>query len=107
LQEVVDRTVVPVCAHEFCFDCLIVWTGESPSLGFPAAGLIAYSLTHRPIPALSPLLTGDRHLPNPQNSLALRLSETLLKSTTHIACSSATSPTTSKPCPSTSATRIA
>ncbi|KAJ7242354.1 hypothetical protein B0H12DRAFT_849431 [Mycena haematopus] len=29
LQEVVDRTVVPVCAHEFCFDCLIVWTEQS------------------------------------------------------------------------------
>ncbi|KAJ7653370.1 hypothetical protein B0H17DRAFT_1163619 [Mycena rosella] len=29
LQEVVDRTVVPVCAHEFCFDCLVVWTGQS------------------------------------------------------------------------------
>ncbi|KAJ7026960.1 hypothetical protein C8F04DRAFT_1295818 [Mycena alexandri] len=29
LQEVVDRTVVPLCAHEFCFDCLIVWTDQS------------------------------------------------------------------------------
>ncbi|KAJ7722640.1 hypothetical protein DFH07DRAFT_759867 [Mycena maculata] len=29
LQDVVDRTVVPICAHEFCFDCLVVWTGQS------------------------------------------------------------------------------
>ncbi|KAJ6632197.1 hypothetical protein B0H10DRAFT_2427009 [Mycena sp. CBHHK59/15] len=29
LQEVVDRTVVPLCAHEFCFDCLITWTSQS------------------------------------------------------------------------------
>ncbi|KAJ7328791.1 hypothetical protein DFH08DRAFT_709297 [Mycena albidolilacea] len=29
LQEVVDLTVVPVCAHEFCFDCLIVWADQS------------------------------------------------------------------------------
>ncbi|KAF7333488.1 E3 ubiquitin-protein ligase Topors [Mycena venus] len=29
LQEIADRTVVPVCAHEFCFDCLIVWTEQS------------------------------------------------------------------------------
>ncbi|KAF7340843.1 E3 ubiquitin-protein ligase Topors [Mycena sanguinolenta] len=29
LQEVVDRTIVPVCAHEFCFDCIIVWTEQS------------------------------------------------------------------------------
>ncbi|KAJ7666685.1 hypothetical protein DFH06DRAFT_250133 [Mycena polygramma] len=29
LQEVADRTVVPICAHEFCFDCLLVWTAQS------------------------------------------------------------------------------
>ncbi|KAJ7226741.1 hypothetical protein GGX14DRAFT_417237, partial [Mycena pura] len=29
LQEIVDRTVIPLCAHEFCFDCLIVWTDQS------------------------------------------------------------------------------
>ncbi|KAJ6510821.1 hypothetical protein C8R45DRAFT_965289 [Mycena sanguinolenta] len=29
LQEVIDRTIVPVCAHEFCFDCIIVWTEQS------------------------------------------------------------------------------
>ncbi|KAK0438514.1 uncharacterized protein EV420DRAFT_1279953 [Desarmillaria tabescens] len=28
LQPLVDRTVVPTCSHEFCFDCLVVWTGE-------------------------------------------------------------------------------
>jgi len=27
LQPVVDRTVIPKCSHEFCFDCLLVWTG--------------------------------------------------------------------------------
>ncbi|KAJ7054921.1 hypothetical protein C8F01DRAFT_1161807 [Mycena amicta] len=29
LQDIVDRTVVPVCSHEFCFDCLLVWTDQS------------------------------------------------------------------------------
>ncbi|KAJ6632192.1 hypothetical protein B0H10DRAFT_7170 [Mycena sp. CBHHK59/15] len=29
LQEVVDRTVVPLCAHKFCFDCLITRTSQS------------------------------------------------------------------------------
>ncbi|KAK7037888.1 E3 ubiquitin-protein ligase Topors [Favolaschia claudopus] len=29
LQGLIDRTVVPICAHEFCFDCLIVWTEQS------------------------------------------------------------------------------
>lgn len=28
LQPVIDRTVLPVCAHEFCFECIIVWTGQ-------------------------------------------------------------------------------
>ncbi|KAF8920342.1 hypothetical protein CPB85DRAFT_1248510 [Mucidula mucida] len=24
-----DRTLVPACAHEFCFDCILEWTGQS------------------------------------------------------------------------------
>ena len=27
LQPIVDRTVVPTCSHEFCFECLMVWSG--------------------------------------------------------------------------------
>ncbi|KAK0488110.1 hypothetical protein EDD18DRAFT_1191327 [Armillaria luteobubalina] len=29
LQALVDRTVIPTCSHEFCFDCLVVWTEQS------------------------------------------------------------------------------
>ena len=29
LQPIIDRTVVPTCSHEFCFECLLVWTGTS------------------------------------------------------------------------------
>ena len=25
-----DRTVIPNCSHEFCFECLVVWTGTIP-----------------------------------------------------------------------------
>lgn len=32
LHSVVDRTVVPKCSHEFCFECLLVWTGKSHPL---------------------------------------------------------------------------
>lgn len=28
LQPLVDRTVIPTCAHEFCFECILVWTGD-------------------------------------------------------------------------------
>lgn len=29
LQSYVDRTVVPTCSHEFCFECVLVWTEQS------------------------------------------------------------------------------
>jgi hypothetical protein len=29
LHSIVDRTVIPKCSHEFCFECLLVWTGMS------------------------------------------------------------------------------
>lgn len=28
LQPKVDRTVLPTCSHEFCFECISVWCGE-------------------------------------------------------------------------------
>ncbi|KAF7794146.1 hypothetical protein EIP86_005277 [Pleurotus ostreatoroseus] len=28
LQPLADRTVIPTCSHEFCFECLLVWTGQ-------------------------------------------------------------------------------
>ena len=33
LQPIIDRTVVPTCSHEFCFECLLVWTGMYHFLG--------------------------------------------------------------------------
>ncbi|KAF5346848.1 hypothetical protein D9756_010626 [Leucocoprinus leucothites] len=29
LQAMEDRTVVPTCSHDFCFDCLMIWTAQS------------------------------------------------------------------------------
>lgn len=29
LQRLTDRTLIPRCSHEFCFECLVIWTGES------------------------------------------------------------------------------
>ncbi|KAF8265872.1 hypothetical protein EI94DRAFT_1587436 [Lactarius quietus] len=29
LQPIVDRTLVPTCSHEFCFECLMMWSGQS------------------------------------------------------------------------------
>ena len=30
LQVFVDRAVIPECAHDFCFECILKWTGEPP-----------------------------------------------------------------------------
>ncbi|KAJ3506792.1 hypothetical protein NMY22_g17134 [Coprinellus aureogranulatus] len=32
LHHVDDRTVIPNCSHDFCFECLLVWTGAWNSL---------------------------------------------------------------------------
>lgn len=32
LQDIVDRTVVPTCYHEFCFECVTMWAGECLSV---------------------------------------------------------------------------
>jgi hypothetical protein len=32
LQSLVDRTVIPTCSHEFCFECISLWAGESPTI---------------------------------------------------------------------------
>ncbi|KAI0247257.1 hypothetical protein BJV78DRAFT_1397670 [Lactifluus subvellereus] len=29
LQPIVDRTLVPTCSHEFCFECLMLWSAQS------------------------------------------------------------------------------
>ncbi|KZT66283.1 hypothetical protein DAEQUDRAFT_675221 [Daedalea quercina L-15889] len=29
LQSFADRTVIPACSHEFCFECLLIWTEQS------------------------------------------------------------------------------
>lgn len=28
LQPLSDRTLLPACSHEFCFDCILMWTGS-------------------------------------------------------------------------------
>lgn len=27
LQPYADRAMIPTCSHEFCFECLLIWTG--------------------------------------------------------------------------------
>ncbi|KAF8198181.1 hypothetical protein K438DRAFT_1717825 [Mycena galopus ATCC 62051] len=76
LQEVVDRTVVPVCSHEFCFDCLLVWTKQSRRCPLCSQGIGPF-LIHRMRSRydyqkhyLNPLPTSPR--PVPPQPLPLR-----------------------------------
>ncbi|KAK0199285.1 hypothetical protein DFS33DRAFT_1369250 [Desarmillaria ectypa] len=80
LQALVDRTVVPTCSHEFCFDCLVVWTEQSRKCPLCAQTIGGY-LIHRirsrydyqkhylaPLskPGLLPLQVVPRHEPEPE-----------------------------------------
>ena len=41
LQRQTDRTLIPRCSHEFCFECLVIWTGE------PASGTSVVSISKK------------------------------------------------------------
>lgn len=30
LQPIADRAVIPACSHEFCFECLMIWSRKNP-----------------------------------------------------------------------------
>ena len=30
LQPIADRAVIPTCSHEFCFECLMIWSRKNP-----------------------------------------------------------------------------
>jgi hypothetical protein len=45
LQPIADRAVIPTCSHEFCFECLMIWSRKN--LRIPPISLlnmILYSL---------------------------------------------------------------
>ncbi|KII84918.1 hypothetical protein PLICRDRAFT_116940 [Plicaturopsis crispa FD-325 SS-3] len=46
LQPLADRTVIPTCSHEFCFECLLVWTEQSRKCPL-CAQLVGEYLIHR------------------------------------------------------------
>ncbi|KZV59857.1 hypothetical protein PENSPDRAFT_594792 [Peniophora sp. CONT] len=46
LQAYVDRTVIPICSHEFCFECLMVWADQSRKCPLCAQSLGDYVIHH-------------------------------------------------------------
>ncbi|KAH0835477.1 hypothetical protein J3R83DRAFT_9142 [Lanmaoa asiatica] len=81
LQSFLDRTIIPVCAHEFCFECILLWSGACRS---PDAHdnddddqAKAQSFFCRTITQMSPLLEIVRQfVPHSSYSLATSLAPT-------------------------------
>lgn len=46
LQPIADRTVVPTCSHEFCFECLLIWTEQSRRCPLCSQGIGDYLIHH-------------------------------------------------------------
>ncbi|KDR66930.1 hypothetical protein GALMADRAFT_232322 [Galerina marginata CBS 339.88] len=42
LHTIVDRTVIPKCSHDFCFECLLVWTEQSRRCPLCSQGIGEY-----------------------------------------------------------------
>jgi hypothetical protein len=47
LQAIVDRALIPECSHEFCFDCLMIWSGKTV-IDFAAYTQSSFSITFKP-----------------------------------------------------------
>lgn len=75
LQPLVDRTVIPTCAHEFCFECILVWTGVVQIVIY-SLGLLAYHM-NRAISQMPPLFSENPRIPDTSHSLQVRLPEAL------------------------------
>jgi len=46
LQHIIDRTVIPICSHEFCFECIRLWSDQSKRCPLCSQALGGY-LIHR------------------------------------------------------------
>ncbi|PCH34905.1 hypothetical protein WOLCODRAFT_78491 [Wolfiporia cocos MD-104 SS10] len=46
LQAIADRTVIPTCSHEFCFECLLIWTEQSRRCPLCSQAIGEYLIHH-------------------------------------------------------------
>jgi hypothetical protein len=46
LQDIVDRALIPECSHEFCFECLMIWSGKKV-IEFAAYTQPSFSITQK------------------------------------------------------------
>jgi hypothetical protein len=75
LQPMEDRTVIPTCSHEFCFDCLMIWTGTL-NISFKRFCRIFLNKPFSPVASLSTVHSSHWRLRHPWYTLAVRLPQT-------------------------------
>ncbi|KAH9961815.1 hypothetical protein BC827DRAFT_1131354 [Russula dissimulans] len=46
LQAIADRAVIPTCSHEFCFECLMIWSEQSRRCPLCAQNIGDYLIHH-------------------------------------------------------------
>ncbi|KAI8977751.1 hypothetical protein BD414DRAFT_422645 [Trametes punicea] len=75
LQPYLDRTVIPTCAHEFCFECLLIWTEQSRRCPLCSQDIGKYLMHHirSKYDYQKHYLAPLRSSPAPQASAAARL----------------------------------
>jgi Zinc finger, C3HC4 type (RING finger) len=90
LHSIADLTVIPKCSHEFCFECLLVWTGMSSSL---LERYFKWALfIWRTISSLPTMFTSHRRVFDTLHQIAVRLSKAFSTSLTVITTSSSSCP---------------
>jgi hypothetical protein len=86
LHSIANRTVIPKCSHEFCFECLLVWTGMfNYFCRLTLEKWLKRTLfTWRTISPVSSMFTSHRRVFDTLHQIAVRLSKALSNSLTDI-----------------------
>lgn len=76
LQSYADRTMIPTCSHEFCFECLLLWTGEL-NIKTPGYDSLMHVGYRRTVASVSAVFTECRQLSHAQYTIQVRLPKAL------------------------------
>jgi Zinc finger, C3HC4 type (RING finger) len=83
LQAILDRTVMPTCSHEFCFECILVWSGLLYALC--SLSEITHSVTiHRAIKTMPIMFASHWTVCYSRHPVQIRLPKALSNPIAHI-----------------------
>jgi hypothetical protein len=88
LEVILDRTVIPTCSHEFCFECLLVWSGVQYSL-FSLLKMTHPRMIYRTIKTMPIMLASHWTVCYSQHQVKIRLPQTLSNPVARISRTSA------------------